>query len=491
MLTKSNFMRFLECSCQLWLLKQRPDLLLQEEDKALQRILDEGNVVDQWAKKLFPGGVEIEGYNHVGARNTKKAIDGGATVLFQPTFVAGELACRCDILLKNEDGSWDIYEVKSSTAPKDEHVFDVAFQRICLEGAGVRVSRTFIVHINNSYVRNGDIEPKKLFTATEITHEVNGTMTIARKEIAKALEVVAWDKQPTLQLLASCRDPHECEFLPHYWHELTDDHIYSIGSSLSEERLRAFLKRGLLKPEQIPEDRLAELKHIELPDDESAAPVLNIDKAAMSEELNGLRYPLYFLDYETFFPAVPLFDGYRPYQHAVFQYSVHVLERPDGELKDYCFIVEDLADPAPKLAESLKEHIGATGSIIVWNARFEASRNEEIAVMLPEHAEFFRSVNERMFDLMLMVKKGYYVDSRFGGSASIKKVLPVVVPELSYKSLAIQEGGTASASWAELTNPATSPERKAQLKQDMLKYCGLDTLAMVEIYKKFRQVATK
>lgn len=489
MLTKSNFMQFLRCSCELWLVKQRPDLV-PPTDPALQRIFDEGNVIDAWAQKLFPGGVNVDGFGKPAAENTKKAIANGATVLLQPTFMTAKLSCRCDILTKNADGSWDIYEVKSSTDVKEEHITDVAFQRICLEESGIRISRTFLVHVNNQYVRSGGIDPEQLFTKVDITHEVENVMPMARKEIPRALAVLDWDKVPRLMHVMSCNDPAECEFLACYFSELNSDDKYSIAASLPQEKLVAFLERGLIKPDQVPADVMAELGEIKLPD-AKAEPTLSIDKAAIKSELGSLQYPLYFLDYETFFPAVPLFDGYRPYQHAVFQYSIHVVREPGAEPEHYEFLADEMKDPAPLVAESLKKHIGDVGSVIVWNARFEASRNAEIGEHLPEFVDFMTDINNRIYDLMMIVKKGYYVDSRFGGSASIKKVLPVMCPELSYADLAIHEGGTASASWATLTNPHLDPERKYQLRRDMLAYCGLDTYAMVALLGKFAEAASR
>lgn len=480
MLTKSNFMQFLRCSCELWLVKQRPDLV-PPIDPALQRIFDEGNVVDAWAQKLFPNGVNVDGFGKPAAENTKKAIANGATVLLQPTFMTSQLSCRCDILTKNADGSWDIYEVKSSTDVKEEHITDVAFQRICIEEAGVRISRTFLVHINNQYVRNGEIDPEQLFTKVDITHQVENMMPMAKKEIPRALAVLDWDKVPRLLHVMSCNDPAECEFLACYFNTLEGDDKYSIAASLPKDKLVVFLERGLITPEQVPADVMAELGDVKLPD-AKAEPTLSVDKETIQSELNGLQYPLYFLDYETFFPAVPLFDGYRPYQHAVFQYSVHVVREPGAEPEHFKFLADEMKDPAPMVAESLKKHIGDTGSVIVWNARFEASRNAEIGEHLPEFADFMADINDRMYDLMMIVKKGYYVDSRFSGSASIKKVLPVMCPELSYNDLAIHEGGTASASWATLTNTAIPIEQREHLRKDMLAYCGLDTYAMYAIY---------
>lgn len=486
MLTKSNFMQFLRCSCELWLVKQRPDLVPQT-DPALQRIFDEGNVVDKWAQKLFPNGVNVDGFGKPAAENTKKAIASGATVLLQPTFMTSQLSCRCDILRKNTDGSWDIYEVKSSTDVKEEHVTDVAFQRVCIEEAGIRISRTFLVHVNNKYVRNGEIDPEQLFTKVDITHEVENMMPIAKKEIPRALAVLDWEKVPRLMHVMSCNDPAECEFLACYFGELKDDGKYSIAASLPKDKLAAFLERGLITPEQVPADVMAELGEVKLPD-AKAEPMLAVYKAAIKSDLDGLQYPLYFLDFETVFPAIPHFDGYRPYQHAVFQYSIHVVREPGAEPEHFEFLADEMKDPARMVAESLKKHIGDVGSVVVWNARFEASRNAEIGEHLSEFADFMSDINDRMYDLMMIVKKGYYVDSRFGGSASIKKVLPVMCPELSYNDLAIHEGGTASASWATLTNSELPPEQKAQLRKDMLAYCGLDTYAMYAIYKKLNAI---
>ena len=486
MLTKSNFIRFLECSCQLWLIKQRPDLL-PEIDAALQRIFDEGNKVDVFAKNLFPNGVEISGFNETGARNTKAAIESGAKVLFQPTFGKDGLTCRCDILVKRGKG-WDILEVKSSTSVHKDHIFDLAFQRICLEGAGLTIGKTFLVHINNQYVKDGEIDPHQILTSEDITKQVMDALPMARKEITKAKKTLALTEEAGLELLKSCSSPGSCEFLPLYIGEIPHETIYSIAPALPPKRLKAFLERGLIKPKQMPTDILESLGDVVLPK-KSTKSVVEIDKEGIKSELGELTYPLYFLDYETSFPAIPVFDGYRPYQQMTFQYSVHILRTPKGKLEQKEYIHETFTDPAKAIADALVKDVGPVGSVIVWNQRFEASRNEELGEMVPKHAKALRSMNERMFDLMQIVMGGLYIDSRFDGSASLKKVLPVMVPELSYSDLVIQEGGTASASWAILTDPSTPKKQKEALKRDMLAYCERDTLAMVELYRKFLEAA--
>lgn len=466
-------------------MKQRKDLA-PPVDAALQRLFDEGNKVDVFAQKLFPKGVSLDGFGTSAAQKTKQAIDSGATILFQPTFLTKDLSCRSDILVRNED-AWDIYEVKSSTQTKDEHKIDVAFQRICLEESGYRVGKTFVVHINNQYVRQGEIDPQELFIIDDVTDEALAHIPEIKTLIPEALKVTEWSTTPGALHLQSCRDPYNCEYLTCYVPELENDHLYAIATELEPARLKAFLERGLIQPSQVPPDLLRSLGTLNLPVEEKE-PVINIDKEDIQRELSSLQFPLYFFDYETWFPAIPAFDGFRPYGQVPFQYSLHIMHEPDGELEHVEFLAEKNEDPSVHLAKALKGHVGDKGTFIAWNSRFEEARNREIGERNPEYASFFANINDRMFDLMQIVKQGHYVDSRFGGSASIKKVLPVVVPELSYKNLNIQEGGTASASWAVLTDPATPPDQKAQLKKDMLEYCALDTFAMVEIYRKFLEV---
>jgi hypothetical protein len=445
MLSKSSFMQFLRCSCELWLYKQRPDLAPAYDADTL-RAFATGNEVDGWAMKLYPKATNVMGFGQRGAEETRKAIAEGAKVLIQPTFIVGNITCRADILKKNSDDSWDLLEVKSTTQVKPEHMMDMAFQRICLEDAGLKIRKTAHVHIDKQYVRQGAIDPEKLFARTDVTHEVEEMLPLCRKEIPRALTVLDWGTEPNLDIIKNCTDPAKCEF-------------------------RACILKAI--------------GEVEEPIVTSGKPGLTVNKPAIKSELDALEYPLYFLDYETYGPAIPPFDGYRPYQQCPFQYSVHILKKPGAELEHVEFIMDTFADPATSLVEALAGHIGPTGSVIVWHMSFEAARNAELARMVPKHDAFLSGLNERMFDLKTIVSKGYYDDSRFGGSASLKKVLPVMCPELSYDALAIHEGGTASASWPVLTDPATEPSTKTQLRKDMLAYCELDTLAMVEIYKKF------
>ncbi|MBI2448431.1 DUF2779 domain-containing protein [Candidatus Microgenomates bacterium] len=487
MLTKSDFLKFIQCPKYLWLAKFRKDLA-GEIDAGTQKMFDDGAEVEKYAYELFTDGVMAGGNNDfkTDISKTKELLAGGAKTIFQPTFsnFNTNLYCRCDIIKLSEDNeSWDIYEVKSSTQPKDIHFYDLAFQKICLEKEGLKVGKAYLILVNNQYVRNGDIEPEKLLKIEDVNNEVEEKSEEVKEEIVEALKILELKEEPSVTILKQCKNPYECSYISHCWEGIPEESIYDVASGLSEKQLAILLDMGIINLTDIPEGFVKNekfIKHIELVKNGQR----EIQKAEIESELASLEYPLYFIDYETFGGAVPLFDGLRPYENIPFQYSLHVIEAPNAEAKHYEFLEKEYKDPTKDLYESLNNIVGEKGTFISWNMSFEKSCNTGIASRNPEYKEFFEGMNERMFDLMMIFKNGYVADKGFKASASLKKVLPVMVPHLSYKELNIQEGGTASVSWFTLTDEKVDKEEREHLYQDMLKYCELDTLAMVEIWKR-------
>jgi hypothetical protein len=209
-----------------------------------------------------------------------------------------------------------------------------------------------------------------------------------------------------------------------------------------------------------------------------------IDKEEIEDMFDDLEYPLYFLDYETFNPAIPLFNGYSPFDHITFQYSLHVLDE-DGNLDHFEYLHTEKTDPIPHLLDSLKEHIKDEGSIVVWNKGFEGGRNKSMGSIYPEYRDFCEGMNDRLFDLMDVFKDNLYHDPLFKGSYSIKYVLPVLVPDLSYDDLNIRNGSMAMASWYDFVFKDKEDEN---IIDDLLRYCELDTLAMVRVWEELRKI---
>lgn len=474
-LTKTDFMNYLECPMYLWLSKNRPELL-PEDGPEKGRIFAMGQEVDELAKKLFPAALEIKGFNEQGFENTKKALKKNPKALFQPTAIAGNIAARADILTASmEPGVFDINEVKMATKMKKEYLFDVGFQKICFEDAGIKIGRLKLVHINGNYVRNGTVDPGQLFEIEDITDDVNDKLPEIQDEIERALKIIDFQEEPDLRLINACKNPKYCDYIEHY--SKVSENIYQLAEKINETHLLQLLEREVLDHKKIAPELLKKIRY------EAPGEFTKIDANAIEQELKKLEYPLYFFDYETYNNAIPPFDGVKPYQQIPFQYSLMVKENPTADLKHVGFLAEKYENPIYDLLQSLKKEVGFKGSVIVWFSPFETNRNKEMADAEPEFAKLLESMNERMFDLMLIFKfkNQMYVKSEFKKLASLKIILPVLCPELSYQDLNIREGGTASASWPILTNGGLAPQEKLKLKNDMIEYCKRDTQAMVSI----------
>ncbi len=489
MLTKSGFLKYLQCPKALWLYKKRRDLL-PEVDENKQVVFDTGYEVENYAYNLFPGGVSAfeEGDNFwEPIEKTKRLVNEKKKIIYQPSFLAKNLFCRSDIVEYDEDNDrWDIIEVKSSTQPHDIHYKDLSFQKICLESSGVKVGRVFLIHINNQYVKNGDIEPEKLLVKRDITAEVERITEDTKLEIKDALNVVSLSEEPDVKILRQCHRPYDCDFIDYCFKDTPQDSIYSIAGALGSKKLNTLIDEGIIKTVDIPPEMLT-TKKLEKHHHVTKHNTVHIEKENIKKELEKIEYPIYYLDYETYAPAIPIFDGYKPYQKIVFQYSLHVQQEPGGELEHYYFLAKDFKDPTEDLSGSLRDIVGGKGSFIAWNKGFEEACNREMGERRPEFRDFYEDINRRMVDLMDVFKKGYYVHKDFHGSASLKKVLPVLVPELSYQDLEIQEGMTASNNWGKMIKGEVQKEERDRIYEDLLNYCELDTLAMVKILEKLKE----
>jgi len=487
MLTKSNYLKYIQCQKLLWTYKHNKDLI-PKPSEVTQAVFDQGYEVENWARMLFGKGKEVENNFQKGQQETKKYVDAGERLIFQATAMPKDLLTRSDILKYNQKTkSWDIYEVKSLTKVEEGvHVPDLCFQKIAFERDGYKIGRTYLVHVNSEYIRKGKIEPKKLFTIEDISNQVENYRSTAEANIPKALKLISQGSEPSCEIGPQCKHPYECPLRDVCWSFLPKYSIYDL-QRVSDSKLKLLKDKGILEITDIPDDmQLSESQTNQIQAAKTGKTI--IDKESIGITLNKLEYPLYFLDYETYASAIPLFDGTSPYQQVCFQYSLHIIRSKGSKVEHYEYLHKEQDNPVPKLLMSMQQHIGDGGSVIVWYKPFEMTRNEEMGNQFPKYSKFLESVNNRVFDLMNIFKKQYYVHPAFRGSCSIKNVLPVLVPSLNHKNLeGIQEGGTASLYWFKhIFN--NSPDKEKTIKH-LLKYCDLDTLAMVEIWKKLRDIA--
>jgi len=490
-------MLFLRHPAWLWLKKFDIDKLLPI-DENLQAVFDSGYEFENYAEKLFPDAVKLgfNGYDEYKAltHKTKVALDEGTKTIFQGRFEADGITCIVDILDRVEGNVFDLVEIKSSTRAKPEHEYDSAFQTIVIEKTGIKIRNIIIIHVNNEYVRQGEIEPEKITVKTDVTGAVRSLVDTTKEQIDKACAVLS---QPTLPDI-SPRHINQIgvpgvqwfgDWLDIYRNLKPDLNQYSIYSLSypDAQQIGKLEDAGIRFMKDIPEKlalRPKQVAQIQTTRDNKRI----IDKEKIKEFLSSFKHPLYFLDYETFSSVIPAFDGCSPYKDYPFQYSLHILSSPGAELKHEEYLHQEKSNPMSQLIEKLKNDIGETGTILVWNMSYEKSCNDRMAHFYPKYKVFLDGLNERIVDLMSPFSKMWFVDKDFFGSASIKKVMPVLEPKLSYDELAVPDGLLARRIWTQTILEGKNIDQKDKIMSDLSKYCTLDTYAMVKILEKLNNI---
>ncbi len=481
-LSKSLFMRGLQCHKSLYLIKYHPDLR-DEPTEEQETLFSAGHEVGRQAQKLFPGGVEIpyEENNYPGqVLKTQEAIKKGIEVIYEATFTFQDIFVKVDILRKNAEG-WEIYEVKSSTSLSNIYIDDTAIQYYVLTGAGLTVSRASVVHINNQYVRNGDIEIDKLFSVVDITEAVREKQQFVSESVSQMRDALA-SAIPEIDIGEQCESPYVCDFKGHCWQHIPPHSVFA----LARRGINKFnlYRQGIIEMKDIPLGMLNRAQRIQV--EAFTKKKTLIEHEEIRKFLDSLHYPMYFLDFETFSSAVPLFDGIRPYQQVTFQYSLHSIENEHAELKHSEFLAEKGIDPRPGLIAKLLSDIPA-GACVLTYTDFEIQRLRDLAAHFPEHKDRIDNIIGNIRDLSMPFKNMNYYHRELNGSYSIKAVLPHLVPETTYDGLAISGGTMASDAYLRM-HGSDDPEEIKKLRGDLLEYCRLDTLGMVKILDKLREL---
>lgn len=471
-LSKSDYLRFLKCPQEFWLSVHQPLLLAEPMTLEHEHLRQQGYLVESYARQL----AELQS-------------DTSIFVDFQRTFQTSDIWARSDVVISDRRSSEiEICEIKSSASVKEEHYDDLAFQWIAAERAGHQVNRASILIVNKEYVREGDIDVEQLFVRIDVTEAVRAILRETEDNIRRAYTYLT--QVPVASLAEYCIDRKlDCQFIKAHFNELPDYTVFDL-LFLKHEKRRELLSRDIVDIVAVPDGfPLSDKQRLQVQVAKSRQSV--IDRAAIAARLNSWEYPLHFLDYETFAYAIPQFDGIRPFQQMVFQYSLHTIDAPGAEPRHSGYLSFGAGDPARDVAEHLRDAMGGEiGTVLVWYEAFEKGRNEEMAEMYPDLAGFFREVNAHTVDLMKIFSDNLYVHPDFKGRTSIKKVLPVLAPELDYGKLGIGEGMTATIKWYRAAKWASLDESERQkIFSDLQEYCELDTWAMVRIYYELQKAA--
>jgi hypothetical protein len=467
-LSKTDFIQYLNCPKSLWILKREPEKYPHGEFSAfLKKLVREGYEVENLARQFL----------------TQET---GRNVKFQVEYRTNDgLYARVDAVEVTSEGKTILFEVKSSTdvdrGDGRSHIKDACFQKVCAERSGQKIDGVYLVHLNGHYIRGNDLDLSSLLVFHDISNDVSSIENETTSEIDAALKFLANDLDKSgCSCINKSRSNH-CDtfyiFNPH----VPRPSIFSIPR-INEIKRTELLSAGITDLKGIPDTfSLSDKQQLLVQAAKCNAPQINLGR--IKAFLSSLVFPLHFFDYETFSPAIPKIMGTKPWQHIPVQYSVHILDEK-GSLTHHEFLARELCPPL-ELIEQMERHFQPTGTVLSWHASFESTRNREMAKAFPAKADFLNDVNERMVDLEKVFINDY-IDVKFEGYSSIKKVLPVICPNLNYKDLEVQEGGSAMEAWERMVSSQQAEADK--IAQALLQYCERDTYAMVEIYRFLNQL---
>lgn len=488
-LSKSKYCKGIQCPKILWMDINKPE---EAEDNLPERVLATGTKVGDLARAYF-GDYVIVDFDYdktVMAERTQEYMKNNCDVIAEASFLVGGLFCAVDILKRTETG-YDIIEVKSSTHVSDIYVEDMAFQNYVLTRAGVSVDHIYNMHIDNSYVRQGELDLHGLFKIEDFTEETKGKYDEVEENIRTIREYVKAVDEPEKDIDLCCENPYECAYFSYCGKHLPKKSVFDIRRLSSTKKYR-FYHDGIVSFEDVIREKpqLSEKQTLQVETAVYHKPDV-IDRDGIRRFLDTLYYPLYHLDFETYQQAVPEFDGIRPYAQIPFQYSLHI-ENEDGSLKHREFLAKEGTDPRRTLAERLVTDIPVDVCVLAYNMSFEKRVIKELAEQFDDLADHLLAVRDNIHDLMIPFQQQQYYTETMEGSYSIKYVLPALWPDdpsLDYHNLdGVHNGSEASAAFEDMENH--SPEEIQRMRENLLKYCGLDTYAMVRVLEKLREACS-
>ncbi|MFC1874149.1 DUF2779 domain-containing protein [Chloroflexota bacterium] len=484
LLSKSKYLTGLQCPRLVWVQFHEPERM-PETDPVTRHVFDQGHLVGELAKRLFPDGIDITTDDFMGNISTTLELLKNRRPLFEAGILAGKLYSRVDILSPTgEEEEWDIVEVKSSTSVKDVHISDVAFQRYCCHKSGLNIRKCYLVLINNQYVKDEEIDPEGLLAIHDVTDKVEEAGVGIQDRIDGILEVISQGACPEMIIGPHCRAPYECP-LTDCWEHLPDGNVFTLY--YSGKKSFNLYDSGIVSIKDIPGDYKLSGKQA-IQKEALITEETHLDKDAIRGFLASLEYPLYYMDFETINPAVPLFDGTRPYQHTPFQFSVHVVRNVHSDPEHYSFLANGTGDPRSAFLAELQKTLGNSGSIITYNKGFEEGILKNLASAFPEYSDWVIQVCDRLVDLLLPFSNFYYYHPLQKGSASLKAVLPAITGR-GYKDLDISDGQVASVTFLAATYGEATEEERNKIRTDLEKYCGRDTEGMIWIVEKLRELS--
>lgn len=486
-LSKTSYIKGLQCPKALFFYRHYPQYR-DPVSPARQATFTRGHEVGDLARKLFPGGKDAT--EKSGARSAKAVektqafIEAGEKIIYEAAFVYEQVLVLVDILVRDGD-SWKAYEVKSSLRLSKAYYQDAALQYFVLKGTGMPIADFSLIHVNGDYVRNGTLDLNKLYRIVSVMKFAEERLPVIVEKIAAQKTILKQKQAPDVPIGGHCFTPYECDFRGQCWKNIPDGNVFQLAG-VSRTDQEQFYKDGFVFPEQIPDSvQLPRLARLQAYTRRTKIAVVEKDK--LRDYLSKLGSELLFLDIENFQPAVPRYNGTHPFMALPFAYSIH-RRNTDGTLNYISFMAEPGPDPRREFVEKFLEVTEGDAQILAYDAAAERNSLSLLRRQFPEFGTALEQRLNRLVDLMLPFSEGWYHHPDMNGSISLKSVLPALVDDMDYNSLAIQNGSHAMAVYEKLDR-TLDIFALAEQKDALAEYCRMDTLGMVRILEVLEKAA--
>ena len=476
LITKQQFFDTIFCPTFGWINRSSK----AEEPSLIDKLrAEEGIEIHQMARKLFPDGISVSGNNITAAETTQKLLNADeVNFIFEATFIAGDYITKADVLERSDD-KWNLYEIKSSKNRKSEQIDDLAYTYSVLTKAGLDIDRCYLLLVSKGYKLGMDA--KNLFEKYDVTDDVTAKALEFQLDFEDVSKTLRQKEKPSPKIKYECKN---CEYYRDCHHSDIEGTIFELPY-INAKIFEDLSSKDIFQIQDIPASyKLSDYQQRVVKAVSTGDIVIN--RKGLKDSLNEIKYPAYYLDFETMMTCLPLFNGIAPYTQIPTQYSIHICPEAGKISEHYEYLADHSIDFRRELADRLISDCGKKGSVIVYYASFEIGRIKSLIEWFPDIAKELESILDRIVDLHVIIRNNFYHPG-FRGSTSIKQTLPVLVPDLSYNGLNIREGGEAMAVFAYLVKGHYEQEEIEPIRQDLLEYCKLDTLAMVKLQEKLEE----
>ena len=479
LISKSAFIKAEQCLKHFYLYKNH--LYLRDKlSKEKQLIFKRGIDVGIFAQQLFPSGIDVtigeKRNQELFAQKTQELIKQGITTIYEATFIFDNLLVMVDILHKVGD-TWTAYEVKSSLKITETYVKDACFQYFVIKNCLPNLTEFNLLTLNPKYVLEGALDITKLFKTTSIMKDAVKNIDYFTHKSQVAKLTLEQGKIPDIKIGTHCFSPYSCDFIGTCWKGTEDaSSVFSIGK-LSKQALFDFYDNNIKRIDEI-DLKTIEKKEIKIQIKAAIEQKEQINKQQIAAFISEIKYPICSLDIEVWMPAIPFYQGTKPFQLVPFLFSMIYEEQ--GELKKYSYFKPIENDGRKEFLESIIISTKPFASILMFDKSLEENILNQLVELFPEYRKDVVELKAKIIDLAEPIQKGNYYHPDMKGNFTLKSLAPIVYHDSGFDSLDIQSGITAMYIYESLLTNENSIEQET-IKEQLIDYCEMDALVTYQL----------